>query len=166
MVNLHAHSKWMQEPGATDDDFQGPRREETGRDKTVMRSSTMLPVPNAILFVADPKIDADYPLLDEIRIVGDGFTILVGVQHPVDGEVSLTMTDELAVALDNPRLFPALRGKLQTPSHEICVQTVTGEVVLRIQVKDDVTPLEVWWDHDRGASEIVIAVNCQTDEPH
>ena len=74
--------------------------------------------------------------------------IAVGTLSEVDGETSIILTDEKAVARSDPSLRAMFTRVLVTARKEISVYTVLLEPLATLPVSDVQTRVEVWLDNE------------------
>lgn len=118
-------------------------------------SEVTVAVPNAILFVVDPKNrDAEVPVYDIGKLVcATRSCVSVATISDVDGDVAVTLSPRSDSDLASDRLV-VFSGTVQTPNRRIAVVTSQLQVLLETDVSGSECPISIAVD-DSGAASVV-----------
>lgn len=118
---------------------------------------TTLEIPHAIIFVMDND-SKDLLIPEYIKgqlTAANGACLSIGTQADVDGDVHITLSDELSqdkVA----QCSKVFEGKITTPDKKLSVCLSDGTVILEQKVKNPDTNIEVWANDDYAPDKILI----------
>ncbi len=110
---------------------------------------------NGLLFIEDIVGGrSPFPATDA-KIQFTSSCISVACLHEIDGDAELTIGQAGEVA---PGYAPKFDGQLETPSREIAISNVPGEVLLKSRVPEVVTRVRVWWSHPEWAEQVFVGL--------
>lgn len=118
---------------------------------------TTLSPPNAIVFVMDlTNPDVRIPEYVNGRLVASTEScVSVGTQAEVDGKTTVVLVKSIADS--NALEKHIFQGKISTPGKKIAVVTSDLRKILEVNVAGDETLVNIWVDHNRNPSNVVIS---------
>lgn len=113
---------------------------------------------NAVLFLVDPKNDVfDDPEIDSSKAISaNAHCIAIGVQHAVDGPVTIGFFTNSEVPTDTTEVY---RGQLITKSREVGFISPEFEELISQIVPSEVTDISVRMDEPDYASLTCVVIN-------
>jgi hypothetical protein len=124
-----------------------------------MKLATRIAPPNSLLLVMD-RDTRDLPKsMDGMHIKSTPSCIAVGTLHQLDGETTITLTDETPLDHDIDGLHMVFSGLLEVPSGEVDVYTVLNEAVLQMPVSTRRVGIAVFADDDFEPQQLYIFID-------
>jgi hypothetical protein len=115
-------------------------------------------VKNSVILVMGGA-DSEIPQSMDGRVINSTSScITVGTLPEVDGETSIILTDEKAVARSDPSLRAVFAGILFTARKEISVYTVLLKPLATLPVSTVQTRVEVWLDNEVEPRKVCFVV--------
>lgn len=108
---------------------------------------------NGLIFIEDiAGGEPPYPVTDA-KVQFTASCISVACLHEVDGEAELVLGPSDAI---DPGYTVAFNGDLDTPSKELMISTVAGEVLLRTEVPTIRTRVQIWRSHPDWPEQVIV----------
>jgi hypothetical protein len=109
---------------------------------------------NSLLFIRDP-FTTEFPNVDGHGAVwSTKACIAVSCLPDSEGETAIS----LRATNENEKLGTLLASRvLPTPSHELIIETVLGETLLRVGVPTIMTPVNVWTNGRRDTDRVTVS---------
>lgn len=107
---------------------------------------------NSLLLVMDRDSGKIPDSMDGKLVVSTPSCIAVGTLSEVDGETSVVLTNETAVAYSRSGLHKIFSGFLATPSKEAHICTVLLHTVAKLSVLSAESSVEIWAENGNEPS--------------
>ena len=124
-----------------------------------MITETQIAPKNSLLLVMDRDSGEIPESMDGKLIVSTPSCIAVGTLSEADGETSVMLTNEKAVAHPGSGLHKVFGGVLKTPKKEVHVCTVLLQTIVKLPVSSTQSNIEIWADNEMEPSRLCILVD-------
>jgi hypothetical protein len=130
-------------------------RRTAGNKGAIIKSRTILSIPNSVLLVMDQSAGVIPETIDGV-IANTPTCIAVGTACECDEQVDIELTDEPPEV--DERMQCVSRSSIATPNREIAVCSAHNDRLLSIKVQHDVSEVDVWVNHPTEPDRIIVAV--------
>ena len=117
---------------------------------------------NSIIFIMDitTGVIPNPELIRQSLVTATSSCVAIGTLCSIDGETTIILSDEDKVIQNNERLV--FEGMLDTPSKLISVCTVLNKPVLKMNVRDIRSHIQLWANDvsEPDNIEIIVKYNC------
>ncbi|WP_421724228.1 hypothetical protein [Bauldia sp.] len=120
--------------------------------------STKVPVLNALVYFRDPASNDD-PEIDgkkRPRIWATSSCVAAGCLPDSEGDTEIVMGPSGDVTPDKQLLFD---GSLETPSRRLIAELVVDREILRVEVPNTITHLQIWTDGTNASERITVGID-------
>lgn len=118
--------------------------------------TTRLSPPYSQIVILDPGSKVDVPeWTKDLGVISTDTCILVACLTDIDGETEFTLGHAKEV---DPGTRPTFERKLKTPTHQIALETVEGDPVLRMQTAGPEITIRIWANALREPDKIVVGI--------
>lgn len=110
-------------------------------------------MPNGLFFLEDSAGGRPpFPVTDE-KVQSTSSCISVACLHEIDGDAELILGPAEKVASEYSLDFD---GQLETPSRQLTITNVSGEVLLKTAVDQAITRVRIWRSHPDWPEQVVV----------
>ena len=123
-----------------------------------MTYATCKPIKNALILLSDSGGGHVPQEFKGSVVEGNTNGVAIGTRSEVDGETTISATDNPDYQRVASGFHLAYSGLLSTPSRVLIAQTVELETLLTLQVKCEKVEIEIWLDDYKEPSQVLIVV--------
>jgi hypothetical protein len=117
--------------------------------------------PHGLLYIEDSRARHTPHPIWRSRIMFTPTSIAIGCLHGQEGDTTVILGSALDV---NPMDSPWASGLLETKSGVISLVTTHGDVVMKVNVDEELTPIRIWLNQPEQADEVRIGLGNPADE--
>ena len=114
---------------------------------------------NSLLLVMDRDSGEIPDSMDGRLVVATPSCIAVGTLSEADGETSVVLTDEKALAHSDSGFRKVFSGVLETPKKEVHVCTVLLQPVVKLPVLNTQSNVEIWANSETEPNKLCVLVD-------